>query len=97
MRPINTIITEDVSTRTDPQLETLTTPILLQELSHPQTIESTSNETSLGNLNQDRTDTVTHGFNPHAGPTSSSTPTKPDNWDSMTKQQRRYWYKHKLG
>jgi len=37
-------------------------------LSHPQTIEYTSNETSLDNLYQD-INSVTRGFNPHAGPT----------------------------
>ena len=35
----------------------------------PQTIESTSNEASLDSLIQDHIDTVTSGFNPHAGPT----------------------------
>jgi hypothetical protein len=39
--------------------------------SHPQTIESTSNETSFDNLFQD-INTVTRGLNPHAGPIGSS-------------------------
>ena len=56
-------------------------------------------------------DTVTSGFNPHAGPTTietSSIPTmetlaqdrtnitKPDNWAQMSKKQRKNWYQRKL-
>ena len=63
----DTIETICTSTSTDPQLEPLSIPTFSQIQSQPQTIESTSNETSLDNLYQD-IDTVTRGFNPHAGP-----------------------------
>jgi hypothetical protein len=64
-----TIETMCTSTSTDPQLEPLSIPTFSQIQSQTQTIESTSNETSLDNLYQDHIDTVTRGFNPHAGPT----------------------------
>ena len=67
--PNNIIVTEDISIPTDPLLETLTIQTFFQMQPQPQTIKSTSNEASLDSLIQDHIDTVTRGFNPHAGPT----------------------------
>ena len=83
-------------TSTDPQLEPLSIPTFSQIQSQPQTIESTSNETSLDNLYQD-IDTVTRGFNPHAGPTtevpSGAHTAPPEMWSQKSRNARKKWLK----
>ncbi len=71
-----TIETMCTSTSTDPQLEPLSIRTFSQIQSQPQTIESSSNEASLDSLIQDQIDTVTRGFNPHAGPTTIESPSE---------------------
>ena len=61
----------------DPQLETLTIPILSQLQTQPQTIESTPNETELDSPNQEHIDTETHSFNPQSIQTIESTEPTP--------------------
>ena len=66
--PINTIVTEDVYIPTDPLLEILTIPTFSQLQPQPQTIDSTSNETTLDNPNQEHVATESYGFKPHPIP-----------------------------
>jgi hypothetical protein len=74
--PINTIVTEDVYIPTDPLLEILTIPTFSQPQTQPQTIESTSNETTFDSPNQEHVATESYGFKPHSGPTTEILPLK---------------------
>jgi len=67
--PISTMLTEDVYIPTDPLLETLTIPTFSQLQPQPQTIDSTSNETTLDSLNQEHVATETYGSKSHSVPT----------------------------
>jgi hypothetical protein len=97
--PLSQLITlsDPVPTPTDPLLETLVIPTPPQIIPQPLITEFTTNETTINFPNQEQSTTKTRGFKHHSLPTIELPPIKPDNWDSMTKQQRRFWYKHKLG
>ena len=81
---MNTMVTEDVYVPTDPLLGTLMIPTFPQLQPQPQTIESTSNETSLDNPNQKHVATESYGFKPHSMPTMESTEPIPQEIATLT-------------
>ena len=60
------MVTEGIYTPTDPLLETPTIPTFPQMQPQHQTIDSTSNETTLDSPNQEHMATETYGFKPHS-------------------------------
>jgi hypothetical protein len=69
------MVTEDVYIPADPLLEILTIPTFSQLQTQPQTIESTSNETTFDSPNQEHVATESYEFKPHSVPTME-TPTQ---------------------
>jgi len=62
--PVDTMIIDDVYIPTDPLLETLMIPTFPQMQPQPQTIDSTSNETTLDSPIQEHMTIETNRFNP---------------------------------
>ena len=78
---------------TDPLLEILMIPTFPQMQPQPQTIDSTSNETTLDSPNQEHMATEIDEFKPHPMPTVELAEPiphpMPDNWSQMSRNAKK--------